>query len=248
MTLHVHLASQWELRGVVERGDIAVVIDVLRCSSTIATALHNGALGVVPVKTLDEAREIHRKNPNFILAGERGGVKPEGFQLGNSPREFTRAAVEGKYVILTTTDGTRALAGVSDARLVFVGSFLNAKTVVEASLREAERLEAGITLVAAGRMRGFSLEDHLCAGLLASRLVEAGAVPDDAAYAAILAYRQAEKDLLSHISRGIHAQGLKRLGLGEDVDYCVRVDVLPVLPVLEKNEDFPYGVIKPAKI
>ena len=248
MTLAVRLASQWELKEVVERGDVAVVIDVLRCSSTIATALHNGALGVIPVKTLAEARALHRKNPNFILAGERGGVKPEGFQLGNSPREFTRDIVEGRYIILTTTDGTRTLAGVSGTRLVFVASFLNAETVVEASLREAGRLKAGITLVAAGRMRGFSLEDHLCAGLLASRLVEAGAKPDDAAYAAILAYKQAEKDLLGHVRRGAHARGLESLGLGEDVDYCIRVDVMAVLPVLEKSVNFPYGVVKLAKV
>ncbi|MBS7654517.1 2-phosphosulfolactate phosphatase, partial [Candidatus Bathyarchaeota archaeon] len=92
-----------------KRGDLIIIIDALRCCSSIVTALANGAEAIIPVKTLREAYRIHARNPKYLLAGERGGLKPRGFDLGNSPLEYTSERVHGKIILLTTTSGTTAI-------------------------------------------------------------------------------------------------------------------------------------------
>ena len=156
----------------IEEDDIrhrtVVVIDVLRACSTIATALHHGARAVVPVLDMAQASRIAANlDPNvYRLGGERGGEKIEGYHLGNSPLEYTREEVEGRDVILNTTNGTKALTRTRAARHLVAGSFLNAGRVVDF----IKQTGTDVTIVCAGRQNRIALEDTVCAGLLLDRL------------------------------------------------------------------------------
>ncbi len=175
------------------RGRAVVVIDVLRTCSTINTALCNGARAVMPVPDMAEAGKIVANlDPDvFRLGGERGDEKIDGYHLGNSPLEYTEEEVEGRYVILNTTNGTKALQRARAARHLVAGSFLN----VSRTARFLSAQGLGVTIICAGHENRMSLEDTLCAGALLYRLWN-GHEPG-------------------------HAPG---------VDYCYRMDCIPVLP------------------
>jgi 2-phosphosulfolactate phosphatase len=219
----------------VRRQDVVVIIDVLRCCSTIVTALVNGASAIVPATTLKEARALYGQHPASVLAGERRGVKPKGFALGNSPLEFTGGRVKGKHVILTTTSGTRAIVLSRDARVVLTGALLNAKAVAEAASRIAEREEIGISFVLSGRRRYFFIEDFLCAGAIAEYLEVDDKDFSDSVVSATLCFRQAQDHLESAIASGGHATYLKNIGFREDVKFCSRLNVFRVVPLLKDS-------------
>src|SRR5687768_18611956 len=146
------------------QGKVVAVIDVLRASTTIAVAMANGARTVVPFETPDEAiiRSRQLQRDEVLLAGERKNVAIEGFDLGNSPTEFTPERVKGRNIFISTTNGTRALTGLQGARDVVVASYVN-HSAVTAMLRAAAR-ESDILIVCAGDEGHFSLEDAACAG------------------------------------------------------------------------------------
>ena len=223
----------------VQRRDAVIVIDVLRCCSTIVIALANGAKGVISAKTLREARTLHENHPEFVLAGERGGLKPKGFDLGNSPLEFSSEKVMGKHIILTTTSGTKAIALSKNARWVLIGAFLNAKAVAEAALKIAEREGIGISLALSGRKRRFSLEDFICAGAIAESLPIEKVEQSDASFAALLTFQQARVSLNNVIQRGYHAQYLKSIGLKKDVEFCCQTNVFEIVPFLKEGMIIP---------
>ena len=132
-------------------GGIAVVIDVIRASTTITTALAEGAASVVPVATVDAARGRRQQlGGNTLLGGERGGVRIEGFDLGNSPREYTRQRVGGHDIVFTTTNGTAALAACDGAAVILIGSLVNRTAVAAAARAAATQLGAAVHLVCAG--------------------------------------------------------------------------------------------------
>src|SRR5260221_278323 len=192
------------------QGRVVAVIDVLRASTTIAVALTNGARAIIPTESPDDAvtRSKHLERGAYRLAGERRMLKMEGFDLGNSPLEHTREAVEGKTVILTTTNGTRALLAVQGARDVVVASYVNL-TAVSAMLRSALRGGADISLVCAGQDRQFALEDAACAG----RDVHLGSRPlatlerNDAARAATLIDRKYGDNLMRLFNTAADGRG-----------------------------------------
>jgi 2-phosphosulfolactate phosphatase len=216
----------------VQRNDVIVIIDVLRCSSTIVTALANAAEGIVPTRTVREARMIHRKNPEFILAGERRGIKPKGFDLGNSPSEFSPQRVKGKCIILTTTSGTEAIVSSRNAKYVFIGALLNAKAVAKAALEVALQEKIGISLIPVGTSGHFSLEDFICAGAIAHGLPADEVEHSDAVLAALLAFRQARKSLDKVVQSSHHARRLKNKGFEKDVEFCCRLNVFEIVPFL----------------
>lgn len=217
------------------RGRTVVVIDVLRACSTIATALKNGARAVVPVLDMAQASRIAANlDPNiYRLGGERGGKKIEGYHLGNSPLEYTREQVEGRDVILNTTNGTKALTRARGARHLLAGSFVNAGRVVD-FIRQAG---TDITIVCAGRENRISLEDTVCAGLLLDRLWNEAepTFVSDAANAAYTLYVHDRPNVAERLRRGNHVQRLIEMGYEQDVDYCLQVDTLPVLPYYRDN-------------
>ncbi|TET19814.1 2-phosphosulfolactate phosphatase [Candidatus Bathyarchaeota archaeon] len=215
----------------VSRGDVLVVIDVLRCCSTIVTALANGAKEVIPTKTIKEAQALHKKHPEFLLAGERRGLKPKGFDLGNSPLEFSSNIVKEKHVVLTTTNGTKVICLSKNARWVLIGAFFNAKAVAKTAFEIAEKEKIGISFVLSGTHGRFSLEDSMCAGAIVENLPADKIECSDAVLAASLTFQQSCRQLTEIIQRGSHARYLKDIGHEEDVKFCCQLNAYPVVPV-----------------
>jgi len=175
------------------------------------------------------------------LAGERRGFKPKGFDLGNSPLQFTPEKVKNKLIILTTTSGAKAISLAKNGRWVFIGALLNVEAVAKEALKIAERERRRISLLLAGKEGEFSLEDFLCAGAVIENLPKKNVGLSDAALAAALAFRQARESLISIIRQGSHAQYLKSMGLEEDIKFCSQINIFSTVPVLKDGVIVPLG-------
>ena len=217
-------------------GRVVVVIDVLRASTTIAVALANGARTIIPFDSAQEAitRSKSFERGEYKLAGERRNLMIPGFDLGNSPRDYTREAVEGQTILLTTTNGTGALVAVQAAREVLVGSFVN-YSAVSAMARAAARSDSDIAIVAAGHDRHFSLEDTTCAGRFVRSIVKGvpGAELNDGAQVALLLDKKYGSDLPRLMAEATHGRTLAEAGFTEDLVLCSTVDAYPVVPVYQ---------------
>jgi len=211
-------------------GRVAVVIDVLRATTTICTALANGADTVVPVLTPEEARQVASDNPDraFLLGGERKSLLIPGFHYGNSPLEYTESRVKGRPILFTTTNGTRAIRRAAGATQVYIASFLNAPAVA----RELRQLERDVAICCAGTHDQFSLEDTACAGAILEYLggPETPLEVSDLGLVARQLFRQYDGRLgdLLHLSE--HGQNLLKLGLQEDLLFCAQLGTLTHLP------------------
>jgi 2-phosphosulfolactate phosphatase len=218
------------------QGRVVAVIDVLRASTTIVVALAHGAKQVIPFDSPDDAvtRAKQMERGAFRLAGERRMLKMEGFDLGNSPLEHTEEAVAGKTLLLTTTNGTKALLAVQGARDVVVASYVNL-TGVSTMLRAALRGGADITIVCAGQDRQFALEDAACAGRYVHNVSKRLADLDmnDAALAASLIDRKYGDNLLRLFNTAAHGRALAAAGFEEDLAACAAVDSFPVIPIYQ---------------
>jgi len=215
----------------VKRGDLIVVIDVLRCSTSIMNALANGAKSVVPTMTLREAYDLHSLHPDFLLAGERKGCRPKGFDLGNSPSEFISGRVCGRDLVMTTTSGTVALVKSREAKWVLVGAFLNAASVARKAAQIVEDEGTNVSLVLSGERGQFSLEDFMCAGAIVERLSTRDVRCCDEALAALLAFKQAKNSLCENIMTAQHARHLAKLGFKRDVEFSCQLDILSTIPI-----------------
>jgi 2-phosphosulfolactate phosphatase len=220
-----------------EEGKVIVVIDVLRATSTIITALSNGARAVIPAETLREARILWKRYPGSLLAGERSGLKPRGFHLGNSPLEFRREIVEGKTIILSTTSGTRTIGATKASSHTLLAAFLNASAAAERALQIAGEEGVGITLAPSGLRQSFSLEDFLCAGAIAFKLQEAKVEFSDFALGALLAFQGLRQPLDRYIWDCYHAKELRKKGFDADVRFCSRLDLFRKVPVVGVDGD-----------
>ena len=212
-----------------------VVIDVLRACSTIVTALHHGARAVVPVPDMAEAGKIasNLDQRSYLLGGERGGEKIEGYHLGNSPLEYTEQKVKDRTVILNTTNGTVAIDQAREAEHLLIGCFLNARRLVQF----AKQANLDLTIICAGQNKRVALEDTLCAGLLLYELWE-DEEPDFVSDTARIAYTQYANDkdnVAAAVRRCNHAQDLINRGYEGDVDYCLQLNSLPVLPYYQES-------------
>lgn len=212
-------------------GAVAVVIDVLRATTTIAHALGHGAACVIPVASVDAARMIAHDRPGALLCGERGGIKPEHFTLGNSPAEYTPAAVEGRELVLSTTNGTRALHMCDRAQEILTASLTNMGAVAGALTER--RLDT--VLVCSGTDGRVSFEDCLCAGLLADALRDSHTPDDDARLMQDAALGALERcgSLEGAVASSFHAVRLVGLGFGDDVAFASQRSVCPVVPRLD---------------
>ena len=218
------------------RDKTVVVIDVLRASTSIVTALSNGAREIIPATTVESAMKISGNLAGnvVLLGGERNGKRIEGFSLGNSPLEYTEERVKGKAIIFTSTNGSQAIVRARYAQELVVCGFINISVVAE-FLRERPR---DFVVVCAGRNGTFSMEDTVCAGMLLSRVVDeaaAGASLSDGAMAAMVLSRSFGKGLLKMMKSTEHGRYLEEIGFGEDLKVCAAVDSVPVLPLLEGN-------------
>jgi 2-phosphosulfolactate phosphatase len=217
-----------------------VVFDILRATSTIVTALAAGAEGVVPVCEIKEALAWRKGYPNALLAGERGGLRitdPTGyFDFGNSPREFTAARVQGKIIVTTTTNGTRALMACADAEEIIVGSFLNLRATTNYLTSKSRQ---NICLVCAGTGEAAALEDTLAAGAMCDLLKSAAPANhlQDSAAIARSTFLQSRNDLPDALRESSNARRLLGLPeLQEDVGFCLRTDTLDLVAVCDANE------------
>jgi 2-phosphosulfolactate phosphatase len=213
-----------------------LVIDVLRASTTIIAALTSGCRAVVPVADVDEARHRARAfGPAAVIAGERRGEPLAGFDLGNSPLEFTADRVHGRVVILTTSNGTRALLAVRAAAAVGVAALVNLQAAAGWALAQSRDVVA----VCAGERGALSLEDHVCAGLLMERLLreEPGAELSPAALEALAAGRRYGKDVARLAEDSTWARHLTARGRGADVAACLMLDTTTLVPVLAPGVD-----------
>ncbi len=232
--MNLELAAR-DASKAVRRKDLIVVIDVLRCTSSIINALANGAKEVIATRTLAEAHRLHREHPSFLLAGERKGVRPRGFDLGNSPLEFVGQRVCGKTLILTTTSGTAALTRSRRADWVLIGALLNAGSVARKAVEIAQMQGIDVSLVLSGRKGHFSLEDFLCGGAVAEDLQRREADLSDLSSGAMLAFKQAKDSLCETIMAGEHARNLVDLGFGKDIRFCCQLDLYSSVPICKNG-------------
>ena len=216
-----------------------VVFDVLRATSSIVTALAHGAKAVMPVADISEALAVRRARPEVLLAGERDGVRIGAavsggveFELGNSPREFVAERVQGRTLVMTTTNGTRALRACAGAHRVWAGAFLNLSALVR---RVAQVRPARLLLVGSGTGEEAALEDTLAAGALVEALD--GVFPaervSDAALMARELYRQFAGNLAGALALSRNGRRLlARPELRADVAFCAQRDQFDLVPEL----------------
>jgi 2-phosphosulfolactate phosphatase len=216
---------------------VAVVIDVLRATSSIATALTSGSRGVIPAANRDEALRLQGRYPGSLLCGEENGKIIPGFHLGNSPLEYTPEIVKGKTVILTTSNGTKAVLGARDkgAVTVLTCAFLNLDAVKNAVLRELSLKDRDVFIICSGSHGEFSFEDFVCAGGLVDRLLAGNLSPDDSAKEAREAYLRYQGDVLQALLDSPHGRYLEVIGYGADLPYCAKVSVLQTVPYLAEH-------------
>jgi len=215
------------------RNKTVVVIDVLRACSSMVTAFTNGAKGIIPVEDMAAASKIaaNLDTKSVMLCGEKDGRKIDGYQLGNSPMEYSRGVVDGKTLIMNTTNGTKAVARAALAKRILIGCFLNAKAVVE----QLHDSEGEIIIVCAGWKSRLSLEDMLCAGLIIDRLCDGVLQPgaSDGAKLAHVLFKEYENNIEGAVSQSNHAQRLQDIAHPNDISYCSQIDQLSVVPYMK---------------
>ena len=213
-----------------------VVFDILRATTSMMTALANGAAAILPVTEISEAVALHHKNPEMLLAGERDGLRIRAeqtgsvvFDFGNSPREFTAEKVRGKTIVMTTTNGTRALQACAGAKTVLIGSFLALRPVANWIMKERP---ANLVLVCSGTFEQTALEDTLAAGALCEKIwvhYAGGSVADSAEIARRI-YPLMQMDLIGAMN---HARNGRKLlsnsALHNDVGFCLQRETLNFL-------------------
>jgi 2-phosphosulfolactate phosphatase len=208
-------------------GSAVVVIDMLRATSVIVTALNNGCRRVIPVLTVEEALDIASKDKNeYLLGGERKAVRIEGFHFSNSPLEYTKESVYGKSLIMTTTNGTKAIKGSEGAKHIFIGALINAEAVAKKLLELGE----DVTILNAGTYGQFSIDDFICSGYIIDRIMESKECElTDIAKTAHYIYKM-NPDVIGFIKNAAHYKRIMELKLKDDLDYCCRKDIISKVP------------------
>ncbi len=232
------------------RDKSVVFIDVLRTSSSIIAALENGAKEVIPVNEVEKALQMasNLAKGQARLCGERNGQIIEGFDLGNSPEEYTKEKVSGKSIVLSTSNGVITLNKAKEAKIreLVVASFSNISIVKEFILKP-ENIENDLAIVCAGKSNRFSMEDVICAGLLIEKIVldkksEFSYVLSDTAKAARMLFEQYRGNEKNALMESEHGKFLTSIGFENDVENCSKIDLYQILPRLEN------GVIKQYKV
>lgn len=216
---------------------LVILIDVLRATSTMVTALANGCQSIIPVLTPEEAVARRLTLPGSLLGGERNALPIEGFDLGNSPFDYVPEKVGGKRIIMTTTNGTRALRDAVAAPVIWMASFLNMQSIISACLKQYEQNNKyqGIVVFCAGTEDRFDLPDTLCAGMFINSLGQ-NVELNDFGEAARMLYRCSEHQLVDRIRESVHGKKLISLGFERDLIYCSTPNILPVVPAFEEGE------------
>jgi 2-phosphosulfolactate phosphatase len=211
-------------------GKTTVVIDVLRATSTIITAINNGAKEVVPVATIEFAVKVSGGmfGGHTLLGGERNTKKIEDFVLGNSPFEYSKEVVEGKTIVFYSTNGTKAIVKAKYSENLFICSFLNISEITKQLISLGNDLE----IICSGRNNHFSLEDSICAGMLISKLQNHNNNLDlnDSAIVVLTLYEKFGDNIVSAMRGSDHGKILIENGFESDIEYCSKLDMFDIVP------------------
>ncbi len=208
---------------------IVVVIDIFRATSAICTAFEHGAEKMIPVATVDEARQWKAKG--YLVGAERDAITVDGFDFGNSPYSYMTEEVKGKTIVITTTNGTQAIEAAKNAHKVVIGSFLNINSLCEWLVSEKK----DILLLCSGWKNKFNLEDALFAGAVTELLTSMSEEfkLGDACLALKYLYQQANQDPIKFLSKASHKERLAALNLKKDIKYCLTPNQTRVIPILQ---------------
>ena len=208
------------------------MVDIFRATSAMVTAFHHGARSFIPVSTIKEARDYMAQG--YLAGGERNGEVVKGFEFGNSPFSYMNDRIKDKDIVLTTTNGTRAInIAKKSADTVLIGSFLNLQALAD----HIQTQSKDVVIFCAGWKDRFNMEDSLFAGALTNLLLNSGKFYSDcdSANASSLVYRSGRKNLMTFLKSCSHRKRLAHLNLEKDVEYCLQRDVTSVIPVLKDS-------------
>jgi 2-phosphosulfolactate phosphatase len=212
-----------------------VVIDVLRASSTIITALSNGAREIIPVASVDFAVKLSGGmfGGQTLLGGERNTKMIEGFALGNSPFEYSKNIVENKYIVFYSTNGSKAIVKAKYSENLFVGSFNNLRAVAD----HLAKLNSDIEILCAGNNNRFSLEDSACAGMLIEEMRNKDIQVElsDSSLAALALYNEFGTNIFEMLNHSEHGKKLLQNGFEKDLEYCSNYSVTSSIPCFDGN-------------
>ncbi len=225
-----------EIKAEKIKDKIVVIIDVLRATSVMVTAIANGAKAIYPYKDIESVLENCKKSNSYVLGGERKGLKIEGFDFGNSPLEYTKEMVNGKDVFMTTSNGTRAIENSANgSKKLFIACFLNIESVVNKLIEENQ----DTVIICSGTNDEFSLDDALCAGEIVKRLAEKVKdikLSDISLGVKIIA--ENSKGIEDTLTGSKHFEYLKSIGFYGDMNHCFSIDKFDIVP------EYRDGVIK----
>ena len=215
------------IREDIIKNKIVVVIDMLRATSVITTAIMNGCKEVIPVLTVEEAFSKKEKLNNVLLGGERKAVKIDGFNFSNSPLEYTEDIVKDNVIVLSTTNGTRALTSCLSAKEIFVGCMLNAKALAKVLVEKGQ----DVVIVNAGTNGQFSMDDYICSGLIIKEMMDISNKLNlsDIAISSLKTYSE-HTNVLSYIKDARHYKVMMDLDLGKDIEYCIQKNITDIVP------------------
>ena len=215
-----------------DRTSIVVVVDVLRATSAICTALELGVESIIPVSTIEDALD-YKDNDNYIIAAERNGKIVRGFDLGNSPTEYYNYSLKVKKMVLTTTNGTKAINIAKQDHFVVTGSFLNLKALTSFLVE----MDKGIIILCAGWKNDYCLEDTLFAGALTKELIKNNkfCYDNDSTASSLMLYQKAKDNLFDFLKDSQHRKRLAHLGIENDVRYCLELNKSEVVPILKDD-------------
>lgn len=232
MKVDVIISADYIRENIIKDKNV-VVIDILRATSVITTAIMNGCKEVIPTLTIEEAFENKKVlGDNCILGGERKAIKVEGFDFSNSPLEYSKDKIMGKSIVLSTTNGTRTLTSCLSAGNIFVGCSLNARAVAKKVVEENKDL----VIVNSGTNGQFSMDDYICTGLILKEMMSLTSKLDltDIAKAALKVYEE-NPDILSYIKDARHYNVMMNLNLQEDIKYCTQKNITNVVPMYKNG-------------
>ena len=212
-----------------------VAIDVLRATSAIVTAFEHGVKEIIPVSTVEEA--IAWKQKGYLAGAERNGQIVEGFEFGNSPFAYMKPELRGKSVVLTTTNGTKAINLAAASHKVLVGALLNLQAIIDYFVAHPQ----DVLLLASGWQGKFNLEDSICAGAIAEALVDSGNYfsDEDSTIASVFLFQKARQNYFGFLKASSHRRRLRNLNLNEDIKYCLTPNTSRVIPVYKNGALVP---------
>lgn len=211
--------------------NLVVIVDILRATSSICAAIHNGVKSIIPVATVEEAHE--KKQLGYMVASERDGYVLDFADFGNSPFNFTPEIVKGKEIVYSTTNGTRCIHMASHSKAVLIGSFLNITSLADWLIQQ----DSPVLIFCASWKDRFSLEDTVFAGALAERLLNSGKFKSvcDAVTASLDLWSIAKNDLYGYLQKSAQKGRLASKGLDDCIEYCLTADQTIVVPVFQED-------------